>query len=73
MCFFLFFWHKKKLVLVRFLPNVTQKRGLGTARHTPSSEKIIRFVYFQLTELKVFERVNTCTLSFFFLVLKIRK
>ena len=27
---------------------------------------MIRFIYFQFTELKVFERVNTCTLSFFF-------
>ena len=25
--------------------------------------EIIRFIYFQFTELKVFERVNTCTLS----------
>ena len=26
-------------------------------------EESIRFIYFQFTELKVFERVNTCTLS----------
>ena len=30
---------------------------------------MIRFIYFQFAELKVFERVDTCTLSFF---LKVR-
>ena len=28
--------------------------------------KGIIFIYFQFTELKVFERVNACTLSLFF-------